>query len=656
MGGMEPWRISKDEYAPLLRRFSEYPETPEGRAEAMVDNDARRARERDWEASIGRAVSLGWLDPKTANDRGWYDAWLMKPIPDAPLWHVTTAKRAVLSSGGLKSRRELNQVAGHGLGAGDDTTVSFTANHQTAKDIERAMHEARAAARGEFTVAEMLERADKGTDADHGYASDLRKQLAMEGLDQPVPRVRIYSLKKEGFNTSIGLAAEADIRARGWEPLGKPVVGGDGISRYSNASRPATPEELHEKRLTAYKAFAAYRQFAGGPIDPLFMSVDATAIATMEPEDIAILEGRPANPNVHGKWFDGLSEWRVYTGDAVTVTRVNDEPLQEAREHWFEQLREDDHWRTQPRDPGGEGGGQWIDGPGAGDVQFRDMGWASDPEVPVSGEQRGWQPDPGQLRDTYEGEVVEGVHSKLSTIYYDDDFALVEGRLEDDIGRFVGEFERSFRTEGSDETYVQHESLHIDPRFQRGGIATAFNARAERHYRALGVRRIRLSAAGGGPYAGGYAWARAGYSFALPRSTKGEMSEKARRVTVASGAIGNKRTDHIIDNAPVSDALKERFRAGFLSQEDYDRITYEGPEELRPGAVRDLGRAFDAADRRAAQGPVRADKSVLDGKFEYEWQIAGFGRDESYEVDGRETWLGREVMKNSNWQGVKELD
>jgi hypothetical protein len=105
---------------------------------------------------------------------------------------------------------------------------------------------------------------------------------------------------------------------------------------------------------------------------------------------------------------------------------------------------------------------------------------------------------------------------------------------------------------------------------------------------------------------------------------------------VASGSISSQRTEHIVNNAPVSRALKERFLAGFLSPEDYDRIAYEGPEELRP--------------------PDEGEVSALDGKFEYEWQIAGFGRDEPYEVDGRTTWLGREVMKNSNWQGVKELD
>lgn len=29
----------------------------------------------------------------------------------------------------------------------------------------------------------------------------------------------------------------------------------------------------------------------------------------------------------------------------------------------------DRHWRQQPRDPGGEGGGQWVDGPGVGDME-----------------------------------------------------------------------------------------------------------------------------------------------------------------------------------------------------------------------------------------------------------------------------------------------
>lgn len=624
MGGMEPWRIPKDEYAPLLRRFSEYPETPEGKAEAMAAYEVMRGRERDWEASVGRAVSLGMLDPKTADDRGWYDAWQMKPIPDAPLWHVTTAKRAVLSSGGLKSRRELNQVAGHGLGAGDDTTVSFTANHQTAKDIERAMHEARAAARGEFTVAEMLDRAEKGTDADHGYASDLRKQLALDGLDQPVPRVRIYSLKKEGLDTTIGLADEADIRARGWEPLGKPVVGGDGISRYSNASRPASPEELHEKRLTAYKAFAAYRGFAGGPIDPLFMSVDATAIATMEPADIAILEGRPANPNVHGKWFDGLSEWRVYTGDAVKVTRVNDEPLQEAREHWFEQLREDDHWRSQLRDPGGEDGGQWVRMAGA------DVGMPK-----VKGTPSDDLPSPEVLRDTFTGPVGPAT-AEVGSVQYSEDGVSIFGVIEADGAR-VGEFLRHMVRRRNGDLVVGHANMKINSEWQRHGIATEFNKRAEKHYRQAGVKRVELFAAGspgGTSYSGGYAWARAGYSFKPMPShlvAPGYSAEERRDFT-ASSMLDSISTDIIVDRAPVSEALKRSF---------YKR-------KLTPPELEQMG--------RLRRGESQREHVSTEGKFHYEWEIASLGADEPYEKDGRTTWLGKEIMLQSSWSGVKELD
>ncbi|NIP97462.1 MAG: hypothetical protein GWO24_30130, partial [Akkermansiaceae bacterium] len=71
---------------------------------------------------------------------------------------------------GLKSRNELDQSRGKGLGGGDRDTISFTADPETAQAIEVAMREAREVARGDITVENMLAEAERD-----GFTENLMK-------------------------------------------------------------------------------------------------------------------------------------------------------------------------------------------------------------------------------------------------------------------------------------------------------------------------------------------------------------------------------------------------------------------------------------------------------------------------------------------------
>jgi hypothetical protein len=174
------------------------------------------------------------------------------------------------------SRDDLNMELSPGLGGGESDTISFTTDFALAQDIDRALHEARMVASGEFTVAQMAEQARSGFAANAPFTEAMTSGL--QGDD-----------------------AEAYL------------------DRHIQAEASATSPEAHSQtRWNVYQQFLGARQRAGGPANPVFFGTDYEALAQLDPADFTILEYRP-RPGAMGYQVGGMSEWRTVGGDTVEL-------------------------------------------------------------------------------------------------------------------------------------------------------------------------------------------------------------------------------------------------------------------------------------------------------------------------------------------------
>lgn len=290
-------------------------------------------RRKAWDHAVRHAISMGHMTPEDARARGYYphshevgdNSWAefnhgWKPLPEE-LYHVTTNVPGVLQHG-LKTRSELGQDRGMGLGAGDDDTVSYTDDPAVAQNIYDTMREAHSVARGEFTPHDMIEHARQGVGAPRPWLKDLWSYWNHEGEEPPpgvrdlLNGIRRYNNWSEA-NTAEGWAAKGftpDERSISW-------MGGDGQMRYSQPTGPRTEEDQREANFDFYKTWLAYRDHAGGPSNPLIMSSDVHGLAKLDPRDIGILQMTP-KPGALGYQLSALGEWRTPTGQAVDVKNV----------------------------------------------------------------------------------------------------------------------------------------------------------------------------------------------------------------------------------------------------------------------------------------------------------------------------------------------
>jgi len=223
------------------------------------------------------------------------------------LYHVTTAADAIKNTG-IKSRFELFLSSTKGLGGGESDTISFSADFDVARDIDRALHEGSAAARGDFTMEMMLDWASRGLDAPGPYIS------------------RVYALS---VNSSIGdeERAKMDQRAAeepGWIPeeLLRQV-------RVDNEKdKPWHDFEFYQR------IFANARQLGGGPTYPLFWGVDKQALADADPSQFSIMQFTPSEGSM-GYQMGGLGEWRTVGGENVQLVDQHETLTAEEEEAYF---------------------------------------------------------------------------------------------------------------------------------------------------------------------------------------------------------------------------------------------------------------------------------------------------------------------------------
>lgn len=315
------WTMDRDEFTLEFKS----PEKFESELDYQRYQMRRAARRELWNIAMIQAVSLGKLTAEEAEEKGGFpessNDWA--ELPPA-LYHVTTAYDAVRGDR-LKSRAELRMDEGTGLGGGTDATISFTTDEATAQGIYFSILEAQRVARGENTVEDMINAAKAGESADRPFFKDLMSYWGVDSYTEgdPLPwavdaLIRKRDVKQVALHKSIEEMMEAN--GPGWEPVlegpfeGSAIVGGDGAERYNRWERPMPIEDYIKANFDIYKTFSAFRENAGGWLDPLFFLTDHQALAAVGPEQIAILE---FSGNGWGFQVSALGEWRTGSGLAV---------------------------------------------------------------------------------------------------------------------------------------------------------------------------------------------------------------------------------------------------------------------------------------------------------------------------------------------------
>jgi len=252
-------------------------------------NEIGRKLAEEHEFEVKHQIALGNMEPMMGHDLGVYQAekpqgneW--QPLPGV-LYHAATNSQAI-ENDQIRSRRELGQNLGPGLGGGEDDTISFGDDITIVKNIERALHEAHLVAKGDVTINDMVQMAKDGA-GNNGKPYDKEFFTMLNGEDHPSPAfLRMLEAEKVGGTTE-------------WPKA-----------------------RLDENRWDYYHLnFARTRQLAGGFPDPLFFSTDWKSLANLNPDNFATLVFNP-NEGARGYQMGSLSEWRTVGGDTVHLTHV----------------------------------------------------------------------------------------------------------------------------------------------------------------------------------------------------------------------------------------------------------------------------------------------------------------------------------------------
>lgn len=278
----EEWGVEMNEYPGHLDWVVQqaYVGTP-GETLGAKGSDIAYEHDRLRKERILQAVSAGDLMPDDAESLGVHDSshssQPLEPLPET-LWSVTTAADDVMRDG-FKSRDELGQVDGKGLGGGPSNTVSFTPDEAVARAVLTSMLERHDLLNGKITVQQLREDARAGKGADKPYWLPLAHAGWDTAIDHPTS----------------GTHSLTDERS----------LGG-----------------FHEM-------FSLYRDRAGGLMDPLYFSDDAISFKQRPRDQLKIIKVRRAQGKVSpGRGYKlgggSLPEWRTFGGRAVTDLEVLD--------------------------------------------------------------------------------------------------------------------------------------------------------------------------------------------------------------------------------------------------------------------------------------------------------------------------------------------
>ena len=258
-------------------------------------------------------------------------------LPDT-LYHVTTDTSAVQATG-LKTREELSQGKGVGLGGGTSNTISFTTDEALAKDILTVMRERHEVLNDPAThLPRLVEEAKQGIGADRPWWGEPGQSSTMavkwEGDSADVLSGGGIERLIEGkhlYRSSLGAKTVDDLIEQ-WEGSWAEstyVVDPDKIKLVSKGGLGVASvfevEYTEAGHATAVGDFldeyVLYRDYAGGPSDPLFISNDDLAFKNLDPDDFSIIKATPKE-GTRGYKVSGMSEWRTWTGEVVDEYEV----------------------------------------------------------------------------------------------------------------------------------------------------------------------------------------------------------------------------------------------------------------------------------------------------------------------------------------------
>jgi hypothetical protein len=315
-----------------------------GSAEAVHELfDKKRVKERAWDAQMMRALAMGTITPESAAKQGFFlqanlsGAEKLENLPDE-LYHVTTAVSAVMEHG-LKTREELGQGLGRGLGGGTSDTISFTEDKGTAVAIENAMLLMHDVLNEKVSLEDLIGKATLGEEAKQPYMDFITRIWGGAVSKRGIP----LELDASTRNRTVMFIGPLDKRWPKDTPFStdpKIVAGKLGGSWQSEGegfySRPATEVEQTETRMRFVQRFLAGRENAGGALDPLFFMTDAEALKNIGRQEIKVLQVSPKK-GTRGYKVSSLGEWRAWTGDVVETVRTLDRKTVIWRAEWQEE-------------------------------------------------------------------------------------------------------------------------------------------------------------------------------------------------------------------------------------------------------------------------------------------------------------------------------
>lgn len=198
-------------------------------------------------------------------------------------------------------------------------------------------------------------------------------------------------------------------------------------------------------------------------------------------------------------------------------------------------------------------------------------------------------------------------------------FVTVAGKILTSDGDKAGTFTRILMR-GDNELSVEHSYLHLYAEYQGQGFAKAFNGFLYDWYRASGVKYVRVHA---NIDVGGYTWATQGFDFEDDGSAENILERLQRQAEAVQENIWDER----------------------------GRINTARPDDHKLAEIE--------ASLKRSQAQVDAARDILaradEHRFGTDHYPSAFEISQCGRYEGAEDWIGRRVMLNSDWHGVRWL-